>query len=120
MAAGHAVDALGGGVVTDQQGETSEDRRTATNVLGFILYQGPEVPPPSLMDFTRPRAEIEAQRARWAQRLDEAVRDEDAWAVLITKPNGDVLLFDTRRESLETATAWGGTAHLLLAKEARS
>lgn len=84
------------------------------------FYRGPEVPSPTLIDFTRSPKEILARRRDWVTKLDEAVRDHGAWGVLITYPDGQVELFDTRWSSLARSTRRGGIAHLLLERESRS
>lgn len=87
------------------------------SVLGFDFHQGPEVPvpPPFPLDFTLDRHLIQRARIKWAEELRDQINLHNAWAILIVKPNLDVLLYDT--QSVYKATGWGGTAHLLLARE---
>jgi hypothetical protein len=90
-------------------------------ILGFEFYQGPEVPPPLPIDFTMKPGTIGMRREKWAALLEDQIHYHDAWGILIVKPNTDVLLFDSIQDaSAYEATGWGGTAYLLLAKEARA
>lgn len=84
--------------------------------LGFDFYQGPEVPPPDPIDHTLDKETTKHRRIAWAELLTDQIRYHNAWAILIVKPNTDVVLYDIR--SVYKATELGYTAHLLLAEEA--
>ena len=59
-------------------------------------------------------------RSAWAEAIDEAVREHDAWGLLRTRPDGDVTLYDVVTPgSYWAATGRGGRSHLVLAREAR-
>jgi hypothetical protein len=92
----------------------------ADDILGFEFYLGPKIEAPVHLDFTLSSEVIEISRKEWAKVLVEAIQYHDAWALLTTKPNGDVLLFDDSPASVFAATSWGGWIRLLLAREWRS
>jgi hypothetical protein len=91
-----------------------------SGILGFEFYLGREVPPDKPIDKTLPPHEVSTRRSQWMRKIDGAVRDNDAWGVLVTRPNGDVVLHDVSKQRLYDATANAFTAHLLLAKESQS
>lgn len=91
-----------------------------SSILGFEFYLGPEVPAPEVD--TTP-ADWKATRAvRWRPLIVEAVREHDAWGLLVTEPDGDVQLLDVYGRDLDyrahLAAMIGGRVHLLLAREA--
>lgn len=98
-------------------------------ILGWEFHLGVEVPSGSAnggIDFTQSPSQVIAARRRWMNALLDALRYNDAWAILVTRPDGDVVLYDVMPRNQETALgAWvaterGGTAHLLLAREGPS
>lgn len=47
----------------------------------------------------------------WEQKMRDAVREDDAWAVLVTRFDGDVQIFDV--ENLQAAANYGSEAQLI-------
>lgn len=89
------------------------------DLLGFELYLGPEVPRPEYTGWTRGTADHDRWRRDWRARIEEAIRDEDAWGLLCTAPDGDVTLRDVLTEGAVWAATNAGFVHLLLGREAR-
>lgn len=90
------------------------------DLLGYEFHLGLEVPQPIPVDFTKPRMDVDTARSAWAEAIDEAVREHDAWGLLRTRPDGDVTLYDVVTPgSYWAATGRGGRIHLVLAREAR-
>lgn len=84
-------------------------------VPGYELSLGPEVTP-------RPTATNETVasyfwRRDWQHDIDAAIASEDGWAVLVQYPNCDLHLFDVGHTW--EATARGGTAWIVIARETR-
>jgi hypothetical protein len=91
------------------------------SVLGFDFIQGPEVPKPAPIDRTLAPTAVQQRRVDWMEAITAAIREHDAWGVLVQRPNMDVELYDVLRGGGPwEATAHGGRVWLLLAREAKS
>lgn len=89
------------------------------SILGFDFIQGPEVPAPAPIDCTLPPREVQQRRVDWSDAITAAIREQDAWAILVQRPDMRVELYDVLRADPWEATAHGGRVWLLLAREAR-
>lgn len=77
---------------------------------------GPQIPrPPS--DPAKTWVDCHDERTMWADVIEDAIREHDAWGLFCTAPNCDVTL----RDVLTPGSVWAATAahsiRLLLARE---
>ena len=105
--------------IVDLHAELAAARSATPAIRGFRFHQGPEITRPIPFDWTMSWPKVDEARHSWAEAIDEAVRYEDAWGLLCTRPDGDVTL----RDCLTPGATWEATSasavHLLLAREAR-
>ena len=82
-------------------------------VPGYELALGQEVPPRAVD--THETTVSPSWTSDWLDALRDAIRVEDAWGVIVQRPNMDVWLYDAADGSLARAVMGGGTAWLIIA-----
>lgn len=81
--------------------------------MKFETMAEPKLLAPETLDRTLPPDEQMQRRRLWAGLLREAIREHDAWALLVTRPDGDVALFDVTHDGVWQASDYGSEAVLL-------
>lgn len=85
----------------------------------FRFKLGPEVPRPE-GDNGWPGDPVRmAWRTRWCEAIREAIQYHDAWGMLVTAPDGDVILRDVVANNTVWHATTGHSVQLLLAEEVR-
>jgi hypothetical protein len=91
----------------------------ASTEFPFTLRLGPEVPIPE-GDNGWPGDPVRmAWRTRWSEAIWEAIREHDAWVMLVTASDGDVILRDVVANDTVWHATTGYSVQLLLAEEVK-
>jgi len=68
--------------------------------------------PPLTIDHTQPEKLYRALEV-WAEVLSVAVNEADAWAILGTRPDGDIMIFDVSPDGIRRCAQWSAEARLV-------